>query len=89
MFEGKSADEKTRSRWNDLRTEPKLTKVGRCGFGLGERAGEIGVGCLFGAKGRSERRERKVGILVDGRVEDGKAVMDAAEAFWLGVGLVW
>ena len=88
MFEGKSADEETRSRCNDLRTEPKLTKVVRCGFELGDRAGEMGVGCLFGAKGRSERRELRVGIPVGGRTEDGKAVMGAADEakFGLGVG---
>ena len=84
MFEGRS--EETRSRWNDLRTEPKLTKVVRCGFGLGDSAGEMGVGCLFGANGRSERRERRVGIPVEGHVEDGDAVMDAAEAFGPGEG---
>ena len=79
-------DEETRSRCGGLRAEPKLTKVVRCGFGVGQSAGEIGVGCLFGAKGRSERRERRVGIPVDGHVDDGEAVMDAAEAFELGAG---
>ena len=70
MFESKSAEEKTRSHWNDLRIEPRLTKVGRCEFGLGEALGDRSGLFFSGVKGRSEGRERRVGILIDGRVED-------------------
>ena len=47
MTEGKSVDEETCSRWNDLRAEPKLTNVVRCGFGLGVSAREILRSGLF------------------------------------------
>lgn len=68
-------DFRSRDTLIDFRTEEKDAKGLREAFGLGETEAEMGVGCLFGPKGRRERKERRVveaGVLGAGTLKEGR-----------------